>query len=112
MPSDNLNFFNQVFEVVRKIPRGRVSSYGSIAEYLGSKQSSRMVGWAMNQCHHEFPPVPAHRVVNRNGQLTGKHHFAYPEQMQELLETEDIEIKNDKVVDFKRVFWNPKSELL
>lgn len=112
MPVDTTHFFKQVYLVVRKIPRGRVSTYGSIAEYIGAKQSARMVGWAMNQCHREFPPVPAHRVLNRNGQLTGKHHFSYPEQMQELLENEGVIVKNDVVVDFKNIFWNPNTELL
>lgn len=103
----NDSFFQQVFAVARKIPRGRVSTYGAIAKYLGAAGSARMVGWAMNQAHNQFPTVPAHRVVNRNGLLTGKHHFAYPEQMEDLLEREGIEVKRDQVQDFKELFWDP-----
>lgn len=106
------NFFQDVYSVAREIPRGRVTSYGAIAAYLGAKSSSRMVGWAMNAAHSQFPPVPAHRVVNRNGQLTGKHHFSYPEQMQELLFAENVEVVNDTVKDFKKLFWNPQLELI
>ena len=105
------NFFEDVFEVVRLIPPGRVTNYGSIAKYLGSGLSSRMVGWAMNASHIAHPPVPAQRVVNRNGMLTGKHHFATPTLMQELLEKEGIKIEKDKVVDFKNIFWDPAVEL-
>ncbi len=105
------NFFEKVYEVVRKIPRGRITSYGAIAKYLGSAGSSRMVGWAMNVSGSQFPPVPAHRVLNRNGHLTGKHHFSYPEQMQELLEIEGIPVIHDRVVDFEKYFWDPMSEL-
>ena len=105
------NFFEDVFEVVRLIPRGRVTNYGSIAKYLGSGLSSRMVGWAMNASHIAHPPVPAQRVVNRNGMLTGKHHFATPTLMQELLEKEGIRVEKDKVVDFKNIFWDPAVEL-
>lgn len=105
------NFFEDVFEVVRLIPCGRVTNYGSIAKYLGSGLSSRMVGWAMNASHIAHPPVPAQRVVNRNGMLTGKHHFATPTLMQELLEKEGIKIEKDKVVDFKNIFWDPAVEL-
>jgi methylated-DNA-protein-cysteine methyltransferase-like protein len=107
----NRNFFEDVFEVVRLIPPGRVTNYGSIAKYLGSGLSSRMVGWAMNASHIAHPPVPAQRVVNRNGMLTGKHHFATPTLMQELLEKEGIKIEKDKVVDFKNIFWDPAVEL-
>jgi methylated-DNA-protein-cysteine methyltransferase-like protein len=110
--NDKDNFFQKVYHVARKIPRGRVTSYGAIAEYLGAKSSSRMVGWAMNGSGAQFPPVPAHRVLNRNGQLTGKHHFAYPEQMEELLEAEGIEVFNNTVKDFKELYWNPNTELL
>jgi methylated-DNA-protein-cysteine methyltransferase related protein len=110
--NDKDNFFQKVYHVARKIPRGRVTSYGAIAEYLGAKSSSRMVGWAMNGSGAQFPPVPAHRVLNRNGQLTGKHHFAYPEQMEELLEAEGIEVFNNTVKDFKELYWNPNAELL
>lgn len=105
------NFFDMVYQVVRLIPYGRVTSYGAIANYLGSKQSSRMVGWAMNQSHHIQPPVPAHRVVNRNGVLTGKMHFSTPDEMQKRLEAEGIKIENDKIINFKAVFWDPSTEL-
>lgn len=105
------NFFDKVFEVVRLIPYGRVSSYGAIAEYLGMKGSSRMVGWAMNASHQSKLLVPAHRVVNRNGDLTGKFHFASPNLMEELLKSEGIEVVNDRVKDFKNRFWNPSLEL-
>lgn len=105
------NFFEDVFEVVRLIPRGRVTNYGSIAKYLGSGLSSRMVGWAMNASHNVKPKIPAQRVVNRNGLLTGKFHFKTLTTMQELLEKEGIKVKNDKVVNFKEVFWDPNKEL-
>ncbi|NBO49286.1 MAG: MGMT family protein [Chitinophagia bacterium] len=105
------NFFEDVFEVVRLIPKGRVTNYGSIAKYLGSGLSSRMVGWAMNASHNVKPKIPAQRVVNRNGLLTGKFHFKTPTTMQELLEKEGIKVKNDKVVNFKEVFWDPNKEL-
>ena len=109
---DKSNFFVDVFDVVRQIPKGRVTNYGSIAKYLGSGLSSRMVGWAMNASHIMKPKVPAHRVVNRNGLLTGKHHFSTPTKMQELLEKEGVEIINDKVVEFKDRFWDPSVQLL
>ncbi len=102
------DFFRDVYEVVKLIPPGRVTSYGAIAEYLGTKISARMVGWAMNAAP---PGVPAHRVVNRNGLLTGKHHFPTPRTMQQLLETEGIRVENDRIVDFHRVLWNPATEL-
>ena len=105
------NFFEDIFEVVRLIPKGRVTNYGSIAKYLGSGLSSRMVGWAMNASHNVKPKIPAQRVVNRNGLLTGKFHFKTPTTMQELLEKEGIKVKNDKVVNFKEVFWDPNKEL-
>ena len=105
------NCFEDVFEVVRLIPKGRVTNYGSIAKYLGSGLSSRMVGWAMNASHNVKPKIPAQRVVNRNGLLTGKFHFKTPTTMQELLEKEGIKVKNDKVVNFKEVFWDPNKEL-
>jgi len=104
-------FFELVYEVVRQIPAGRVTSYGAIAAALGTRSSARMVGWALNGCHAAQPPVPAHRVVNRKGLLTGKIHFAYPEQMQELLEKEGIIVKDNAVVDFEKLFWNPMEEL-
>ena len=107
----NDSFFNDVYEVVRLIPKGRVTSYGAIARYLGTAGSSRMVGWAMNGSHRQKPPVPAQRVVNRNGLLTGKHHFGSPDLMRQLLESEGIKVKNDKVLDFERLFWDPNKEL-
>ncbi len=105
------DFYQNVFEVVRQIPAGRVTSYGAIARYLGTAGSSRMVGWAMNLSHHQEIYVPAHRVVNRNGLLTGKIHFDSPDQMQELLENEGVIIEDDQVVDFKTLFWDPMIEL-
>ena len=103
------NFFELVFEVARQIPKGRVTSYGAIASCLGTKLSARMVGWAMNGAHRVRPKVPAHRVVNRNGMLTGKHHFTPPGKMEELLRKEGIKVKDDNVVDFKNLFWDPAS---
>lgn len=105
------NFFQQVFEIVRQIPKGRVTSYGAIAAALGTKSSARMVGWALNGCSHIKPKVPAQRVVNRMGMLSGKVHFDYPEEMQELLEKEGVKIKDDQVVDFEKRFWDPAKEL-
>lgn len=105
------SFFRDVYDVVRQIPKGRVTSYGAVAAYLGTKLSARMVGWAMNAAHIAKPKVPAHRVVNRNGMLTGKHHFPTPTLMEELLKKEKIEVKNDVVVDFEKLFWNPADEL-
>ena len=105
------DFFQNVFDVVRLIPKGRVTSYGAIAKYLGTGGSSRMVGWAMNASHHVKPKVPAHRVVNRNGMLTGKAHFETPTKMQELLAKEKIKVKNETVLDFEKLFWNPSVEL-
>jgi methylated-DNA-protein-cysteine methyltransferase-like protein len=112
-PSGNAddNFFSLVYEVARQIPKGRVTSYGAIAACLGTKSSARMVGWAMNGCHRVKPKVPAHRVVNRNGMLTGKHHFNPPGIMEELLKKEGIRVKNDQIVDFKKHFWDPVEEL-
>jgi methylated-DNA-protein-cysteine methyltransferase-like protein len=103
-------FFEQVYEVVRQIPRGRVTSYGAIAAALGTRKSARMVGWAMNNAH-AMAGVPAHRVVNRQGLLTGKMHFATAEAMQQLLEAEGITVKNDQVQDFEKYFWDPLTEL-
>ncbi len=105
------DFFNQVYQVVRLIPKGRVTSYGAIASYLGTPKSSRVVGYAMNAAHNQKPKVPAHRVLNRNGQLTGKHHFSNPFLMQELLEKENIVIENDCVINLDKHFWNPTKEL-
>lgn len=105
------SFFEKVYEVARRVPRGRVTTYGAIAEYLGSRMSARMVGWAMNQCHVHAHPVPAHRVVNREGLLTGKHHFGGPLVMQQLLESEGITVIDDKVQHFRDLFWDPAGEL-
>lgn len=105
------NFFDDVYDVVRQIPAGRATSYGAIAAFLGSKLSARMVGWAMNACHG-MADVPAHRVVNRNGVLSGKMFFGSPTLMQELLESEGVRIENDQIKDFNKVFWNPSEELL
>jgi methylated-DNA-protein-cysteine methyltransferase-like protein len=110
MPSDKPNYFELVYQVVREIPAGRVTSYGTIAHYLGLKSGARMVGYAMNAAH-ALPDVPAHRVVNRQGLLTGKHHFATPSRMEELLLAEGVEVKKDQVVDFERRFWDPEKEL-
>jgi methylated-DNA-protein-cysteine methyltransferase-like protein len=104
-------FFSLVYEVARQIPKGRVTSYGAIAACLGTRLSARMVGWAMNGAGRARPKVPAHRVVNRNGMLTGKHHFADPGLMQKLLEKEGITVQNDTVVDFKKIFWDPAEEM-
>lgn len=104
-------FFDDVYAVVRLIPKGRVTSYGAIAKYLGATRSSRMVGYAMNGAHGETPKVPAHRVVNRNGLLTGKHHFPKDAPMQKLLEKEGIKVKDDQVVNFEKLFWDPMVEL-
>ncbi len=105
------SFFADVFEVVRQIPKGKVTSYGAIAAYLGTKLSARMVGWAMNAAHTAKPEIPAQRVVNRNGMLTGKHHFATPTAMEELLKKDGVAIKNETVVDFKTKFWDPAEAL-
>lgn len=106
------NFFELVYEVARQIPKGRVTSYGAIAKCLGTKMSARMVGWAMNGSGKIRPKVPAHRVVNRNGMLSGKHHFDDPDQMETLLKKEGVRVKNDTVVDFERIFWDPVKELV
>jgi methylated-DNA-protein-cysteine methyltransferase-like protein len=113
-PSGNRekSFFELVFEVALQIPEGRVTTYGAIAACLGTKLSARMVGWAMNSAHNSTITVPAHRVINRNGMLSGKHHFNTPDLMQELLEKEGIKVVNDKVVDFKILFWDPSQELI
>ena len=105
------SFFDLVHQVARQIPRGRVTSYGAIAACLGTRLSARMVGWAMMAVPYAKKPVPAHRVVNRNGLLTGKHHYSPPEKMQQLLEKEGVVVKDDKVVDFKKLFWDPAAEL-
>ncbi len=105
------SFFTRVHEVVKLIPAGRVTSYGAIARYLGSTGSARMVGWAVNASKSSGEFIPAHRVVNRNGLLTGKHHFDTPGTMKELLENEGITVRNDQVVNFKLHFWDPLTEL-
>ena len=107
---DNDSFFERVYEVVRKIPYGRVTSYGAIARYLGAARSARMVGWAMNASHGR-DDVPAHRVVNRMGLLTGKHHFEGTRLMQQLLESEGVEITDDQIQHLDRYFWDPNLEL-
>ena len=108
---DSDSFFKKVYEIAKLIPKGRVTSYGSIAEYLGTRGSARMVGWAMNASHSDVTNVPAHRVVNRKGLLTGKHHFGGLSVMQQLLENEGIEVVEDKIVKFEELFWDPAKEL-
>lgn len=118
---DNEGFFERVYEVVRMIPHGRVTSYGAIARYLGTGRSARMVGWAMNISHSAISPgftpdghsafVPAHRVVNRNGMLTGKHHFGSPNLMKELLENEGLVVEDDIILNFRERFWDPSVEI-
>lgn len=105
------SFFEDVYAVVRQVPKGRVTSFGAIANYLGTKMSARMVGWAMNGAHNASPPVPAQRVLNRNGMLTGKAHFSTPTKMEELLAKEKVKVENDTVVDFEKLFWDPAKEL-
>lgn len=109
--TQDISFFEKVYAVVELIPYGKVTSYGAIAKYLGSGGSSRMVGWAMNASHFKLQHIPAHRVVNRNGMLTGKHHFGGPDIMKDLLESEGIVVVDDQIVNFKSVFWDPILEL-
>ena len=109
--SKNYTFFQDVWSVARQIPKGRVTSYGAIANYLGTKLSARMVGWAMNGASKAKPKVPAQRVVNRNGMLSGKMHFETPMRMQELLEKEGVRVEKDKIIDFEKRFWDPLKEL-
>jgi methylated-DNA-protein-cysteine methyltransferase-like protein len=109
---NDIGFFEKVYQVTRLVPKGRVTTYGAIARYLGTAQSARMVGWALNGCHGVEPFVPAHRVINRNGMLSGKHHFGGNSIMQQLLENEGIKVINDEVVDFISLFWDPTKELL
>jgi methylated-DNA-protein-cysteine methyltransferase-like protein len=104
--STNDNFFERVYAIVRQIPYGKVTSYGAIAKALGTARSARMVGWAMNASHH-LEGVPAHRVVNRNGLLSGKHHFDGTNLMQQLLESEGIKVENNQIIEFENHFWNP-----
>ena len=108
---DRKDFFRDVYEVVRLIPEGRVSSYGAIARYLGSSSGARMVGWAMNNSFSQIEPVPAHRVVNRMGMLSGKMHFPSPDEMQNRLEAEGVRIKDDRIINFEKHFWDPNLEL-
>ena len=105
------DFFQDVMDVVRRIPKGRVTSYGAIAKYLGAARSARIVGYCMNNSHTVRPAVPAHRVVNSSGLLTGKHHFGPEDRMQQLLEREGVQVKNDQVVDFRKKFWDPAVEM-
>jgi len=107
----NKDFFDLVYQVCREIPEGRVTSYGSIAKYLGAARGARMVGWAMNNAHIQTPFIPAHRVVNRNGQLTGKMHFSNPNEMEKLLNKEGVVVKNDTIQNFTSIFWDPTIEL-
>jgi methylated-DNA-protein-cysteine methyltransferase-like protein len=109
--SRHYSFFQNVWDVVRQIPEGRVTTYGAIATYLGAKSSARMVGWAMNASFIVTPKVPAQRVVNRNGMLSGKAHFATPSLMEELLKKEGIQVIDDKIINFKDVFWDPVIEM-
>jgi len=109
---ENIQFFEQVYQVVRQIPFGRVSTYGAIAKYLSSGRAARMVGWALNCCHSSPYFVPAHRVVNRIGMLSGKHFFGGSTVMQQMLESEGIEVEDDQVINFAKLFWDPSKELL
>ncbi len=111
MTKTESSYFKKVYAIVQQIPEGRVSSYGAIAEYLGMRGGARMVGWAMNQSHSAGDFVPAHRVVNKNGMLTGKHHFGRPGLMQELLENEGIKVKEDQIQNYDKHFWDPGKNL-
>ena len=111
LSSDKTSFFQDVWDVVKLIPKGRVTSYGAIAKYLGSPGAARMVGWAMNACHSSDEAVPAQRVVNRIGMLSGAAHFSGPNLMQQLLESEGVQVENNQVVDFEKHFWDPLTEL-
>jgi methylated-DNA-protein-cysteine methyltransferase-like protein len=107
----NDRFFEKVYEITKLIPCGRVTTYGAIAKYIGSPRSARIVGWALNNSHYLREFIPAHRVINRNGILTGKHHFRHENMMKELLESEGISVKNDMVTDFQKLYWDPCKEL-
>jgi methylated-DNA-protein-cysteine methyltransferase-like protein len=107
----NDGFFTDVYRLTQKIPHGRVTSYGAIASYLGAPGAARMVGWALNNSHYLDDFIPAHRVVNRNGLLTGKHHFPGENTMKELLESEGVRVEDDRVVEFDKLFWNPSDNL-
>jgi methylated-DNA-protein-cysteine methyltransferase-like protein len=108
---DKESVYDAIYDVVRSVPKGRVTSYGAVAKAIGTASGARVVGYAMNLCHGVTPKVPAHRVVNRNGMLTGKHHFSPPEKMQQLLEKEGVKVEDDKVADFDKLFWDPMKEL-
>ena len=110
--TDKYTFFENVYAVARLIPTGRVTSYGAIANYLGAGRSARMVGYAMNLAGTQIPSVPAHRVVNRNGMLTGKHHFSSIDLMEKLLEKEGVKVRNDTVVNFRECFWDLAKEIM
>ena len=112
LQQSDISFFEKVYEVTKLIPYAKVTSYGAIARYLGSAGSSRMVGWALNNSHNQPEFIPAHRVVNRNGMLTGKHHFGGVNTMQQLLESEGIKVIDDKIQNFKELFWDPNKELI
>lgn len=112
IPQKGNDFFQRVYTLVKQIPPGKVASYGTIAKCIGAPGAARMVGWAMNKCHHIDPAIPAHRVVNRNGYLTGKHHFRHPKLMQELLESEGLCVHNDKIKDVDKHFWDPCQDLI
>ncbi|MCB9046779.1 MAG: MGMT family protein [Chitinophagales bacterium] len=105
------SIYEAIYDVVRCVPKGRVTTYGAVSAAIGVKSGARMVGYAMNLSHNAKPKVPAHRVVNRNGMLSGKHHFSPPERMQQLLEKEGIEVKDDTIADFKTLFWDPLTEI-
>jgi len=108
---NNNDFFSRVYEVTKLIPPGRITSYGAIARYLGSGRSARMVGWALNACHNRPEFIPAHRVVNRQGLLTGKRHFGNSSTMEQLLENENISVEDDRIANFREKFWDPLIEL-
>lgn len=110
-PPVRASIYDVIYDIVRAVPKGRVTSYGAVAAAIGVTSGARMVGYAMNHCEGAKPKVPAHRVLNRNGMLTGKHHFSPPEKMQQLLEKEGIKVKEDKVVNFDSLFWDPMKEL-
>lgn len=109
---ENRDFFSKVYDITLLIPYGKITSYGAIARFLGSGKSARMVGWALNASHSSPEFIPAHRVVNRNGMLTGKHHFGNSSTMQQLLENEGIVVEDDRIVNFSEKFWDPSKELM
>lgn len=110
--NNKYSFFEDVWDVVRQVPKGRVTTYGAIANFLGTKMSARMVGWAMNASHTAHPLVPAQRVVNRNGMLTGKHHFPSEEAMEKMLKKDGVKVEKDIVINFQQLFWDPAKELI